>query len=292
MKVDFLGIGAQKCASTWVHRVLSDHPDVIVMPGKEIDFFSYYYNFGYEWYERHIGKVDSLKKVGEVSPSYFADINIPERVYLYNPNMRIVLSLRDPIERAYSNHLHEVRLGHVTGENLEFEKGLINNPMYLIQSQYSQQLAQWLKVFPRDQVLVIFQEDIRDNPIIQAQKLYHFLDISEDHRSWFLEKKVNESFVIKNTKVDYFLKQLGKLGRSVGAGELIETVKKNDLVRHIRRQHNQIDLRQIIPPLSSDTRTRLLEILADDMNVLSQQLGRENLPWPSWRALKNRVTAE
>lgn len=292
MKVDFLGIGAQKCASTWVHRVLSDHPDVTVMPGKEIDFFSYYYNFGYEWYERHISKVDSLKKVGEVSPSYFADINIPERVYLYNPNMRIVLSLRDPIERAYSNHLHEVRLGHVTGENLEFEKGLINNPMYLIQSQYSQQLAQWLKVFPRDQVLVIFQEDIRDNPIIQAQKLYHFLDISEDHRSWFLEKKVNESFVIKNTKVDYFLKQLGKLGRSVGAGELIETVKKNDLVRHIRRQHNQIDLRQIIPPLSSDTRTRLLEILADDMNVLSQQLGRENLPWPSWRALKNRVTAE
>lgn len=292
MKVDFLGIGAQKCASTWVYRVLSDHPEVAVMPGKEIDFFSYYYNFGYEWYERHIGEVDPLKKVGEVSPSYFADIHTPERVYLYNPNMRIVLSLRDPIERAYSNHLHEVRLGHVTGENLEFEKGLKNNPMYLIQSQYSQQLARWLDVFPSDQIMVIFQEDIRDDPVIQAQKLYQFLDISEDHRSWFLERKVNESFVIKNTKVDYLLKQLGKLGRSLGAGGFIETIKRNDLVRDIRRQHNQIDLRQIISPISNDTRTSLLEILADDMCVLSEQLKRENLPWPSWRALKNKVTAD
>lgn len=292
MKVDFLGIGAQKCASTWIHRVLSDHPEVAVMPGKEIDFFSYFYNFGYEWYERHMDEVDSLKKVGEVSPSYFADINTPERVYLYNPNMRIVLSLRDPIERAYSNHLHEVRLGHVTGENLKFEKGLMNNPMYLIQSQYSQQLVRWLEVFSRDQVLVIFQEDIRDDPKIQAQKLYRFLSISEDHQSWFLEKKVNESFAIKNTKVDHFLKQLGKVGRSFGAGEFIETIKKNNLVRHIRRQHNQIDLRQIIPPISSDTRAHLLEILADDMYELSQQLGRETLPWPSWQALKNGVTAE
>ena len=142
------------------------------------------------------------------------------------------------------------------------------------------------------QVMVIFQEDIRDDPVIQAQKLYQFLGISEDHRSWFLERKVNESFVIKNTKVDYLLKQLGKLGRSLGAGGFIETIKRNDLVRDIRRQHNQIDLRQIISPISNDTRTSLLEILADDMCVLSEQLKRENLPWPSWRALKNKVTAD
>ncbi len=292
MKVDFIGIGAQKCASTWVHRVLSDHPEVAVMPGKEIDFFSYYYNFGYEWYERHIDKFESAKKVGEVSPSYFADIHTPERVHLYNPDMRIILSLRDPIERAYSNHLHEVRLGHVTGANLEFEKGLLNNPMYLIQSKYSQQFARWLDVFSRDQILVLFQEDIRNNPLTQAQNLYRFLGISEDHRSWFLEKKVNESLAIKNTRIDSLLKQMGKLGRSFGAGEFIESIKRNDLVRHLRRQHNQIDLRQVIPPLSDETRINLQKILTDDMFELSQQLGLENLPWPSWQALKNKTPAD
>lgn len=288
MKIDFIGIGAQKCASTWVHRVLSDHPEVAVLPGKEIDFFSYYYNFGYEWYERHASEVGAVKIVGEVSPSYFIDTDTPERVFLYNPGMRILLSLRDPIERAYSNHLHEVRLGHVTGQNLEFESGLKNNPMYLLQSSYAQQLSRWLAVFPSHQILVIFQEDIRDDPHGQARNLYRFLSISEEHQSWFLKKKINESLVIKNARVDYFLKRVGKLGRSIGAGELVEIIKKSDLVRRLRREHNQIDLRQVIPPMREDTRRHLQNMLADDMYELTQQLEREDLPWPSWRALHKK----
>ncbi len=289
MKINFIGIGAQKCASTWLHRVLSDHPGVAVHPGKEIDFFSYYYNFGYEWYERHTSEINSVEMVGEVSPSYFADAETPERVFLYNPNMKIILSLRDPIERAYSNHLHEVRLGHVSGRNLEFENGLINNPMYIMQSYYAQQLARWLAVFPRNQLMVIFQEDIRGDSSVQARNLYRFLGVSEDHQSWFLEKKVNESLVIKHTKVDYLLKRLGKLGRAVGVGGIIETIKKTNLVRHIRREHNQIDLRQIIPPMRDETKVRLQSILADDMHELARQLDLESLPWPSWRALYNKT---
>lgn len=289
MIINFIGIGAQKCASTWVHRVLSDHPEVAVLPGKEIDFFSYYYNFGYEWYERHLGDAGSGKMVGEVSPSYFADSDTPSRVFLYNPKMRIVLSLRDPIERAYSNHLHEVKIGHVTGQNIEFENGLINNPMYLMQSNYAQQLARWLAVFPRDQILVIFQEEIRDDPVIQARNLYRFLGISENHQSWFLEKKVNESLAIKNNGVDYFLKQIGRFGRSVGIGSMVEAVKKNDLVRRLRRTHNQIDLRQVVPPMCDDTKIRLQSVLADDMRELVHLLEREDLPWTSWQALNKKV---
>lgn len=289
MKINFIGIGAQKCASTWVHSVLSDHPEVVVLPGKEIDFFSYYYNFGYEWYEKHICDVGPAKMIGEVSPSYFADSSdTPDRVFFYNPKMRIVLSLRDPIERAYSNHLNEVKLGHVTNQNLEFENGLANNPMYLEQSRYGRQLARWLAVFPRDQVLVIFQEDIRDDSFGQARNLYRFLNVAEDHQSWFLEKKVNESRIIKNTRVDNFLKLLGKLGRSTGAGKLVEVVRKNDLVCRLRHSHNQIDLRQIVPPMREDTRIYLQNTLTDDMRELAHQLGKKDLPWPSWEAICNK----
>ena len=289
MKINFIGIGAQKCASTWVHSVLSDHPEVAVLPGKEIDFFSYYYNFGYEWYEKHICDVGLVKMIGEVSPSYFADSSdTPDRVFFYNPKMRIVLSLRDPIERAYSNHLNEVKLGHVTNQNLEFENGLANNPMYLEQSRYGRQLARWLAVFPRNQVLVIFQEDIRDDSFKQARNLYRFLNVAEDHQSWFLEKKVNESRIIKNTGVDNFLKLLGKLGRSTGAGKIVEIVRKNDLVCRLRHRHNQIDLRQLVPPMREDTRVYLQNVLADDMRGLAHQLGKKDLPWPSWEAMCNK----
>lgn len=288
MKIDFLGIGAQKCASTWVHRVLSDHPEVAVYPGKEIDFFSYFYNFGYEWYEKHLGNVSAAKAIGDISASYFSDIAAPDRVFRYNPDMRIVLSLRDPIERAYSNHLNEVKLGHVTGQNLEFESGLENNPMYLMQSYYANQLARWLAVFPRNQILVIFQEDIRDAPFEQAQNLYRFLGVAEDHKSWFLEKKVNESLINKNTRLDHFLKRLGKLGRFLGGREVVQAVKRNDWIRRLRRNHNQIELRQVIPPIREETRVRLQDMLANDMRELAHQLERKDLPWPSWSALQQR----
>ena len=114
------------------------------------------------------------------------------------------------------------------------------------------------------------------------------MGVSEDHQSWFLDKKVNESRALKNAKLDGFLKGLGRFGRSIGVGAVVEAVKKNGLVRHLRRSHNQIDLRQVIPPMREDTRLRLQDMLVDDMCELSRQLGREDLPWPSWLALNKK----
>jgi len=288
MKINFIGVGAQKCASTWVHRVLSDHPEVAIYQGKESDFFSTYYGRGYQWYEKQVGDAGAVSVKGEISPSYFADSDTPNRVFLYNSEMRIVLLLRDPIERAYSNHLHVVRQGYFVGQSLSFEDGLANNPMYVEQSRYAKHLARWLEIFPENQVSVIFQEDIRDNPKIQARNLYRFLSINEDHQSWFLGKKVNESIVIKNARLDQLLKQFGKIGRYVGGKRIVEAVKNNDLIRNLRRNHNQIELRQIVPPMREDTRRQLQEELADDMKKLLRQLNLENLPWQSWLALQGR----
>lgn len=284
MKVDFIGIGAQKCASTWIHRVLLDHPEAAAYPGKEIDFFSTYYDRGYQWYERQLGEISRVKAVGEISTSYFANSEVAARVARYNPEMRIVLSLRDPIERAYSNHLHEVRLEHFTGQHLDFESGLANNPMYLDQSQYAKHLARWLDVFSCDQLLVLFQEDIRDQPQAQARKLYRFLGLAEDHQSWYLDKKINESRSVKNVGVDSLTKRVGRIGRAMGGAWMVDLVARSSFVRKLRRA-NQTDLRQVIPPMKEETRALLLAALEDDMRELVRQLGRDNLPWPSWRML-------
>ena len=287
MKINFIGVGAQKCASTWVHRVLSDHPEVAIYQGKESDFFSTYYGRGYQWYEKQVGDTSTVSAKGEISPSYFSNSDTPSRVFLYNSAMRIVLLLRDPIERAYSNHLHVVRQGYLTGQKLSFEDGLANNPMYIEQSRYARHLARWFEVFPKNQVLAIFQEDIRDNPQMQARNLYRFLRINENHQSWFLEKRVNESVVVKNAKLDLFLKQLGKIGRYAGGKKIVEAVKNNDIIRNLRRNHNQIQLREVIPPMREDTRKHLQDVLADDMNELLCQLNLEKLPWESWLALQH-----
>lgn len=288
MKINFIGIGAQKCASTWVHRVLSDHPEALVYPGKEIDFFSTYYDRGYQWYENQFTVGGPVKAVGEVSTSYFADADTPLRVKKYNPDMKVVLSLRDPIERAYSNHLHEVRIGHYCGDNLAFEEGLKNNPMYLDQSRYAKHLARWLAVLPRNQLHVVFQEDIRNDPAAQSRRLYQFLDLDESHQSWYLDKRVNESRSIKNSRLDHLLKRLGRLGRLIGAGQAIELAKKTDLLRRLKRA-NQTDLRQVIPPMLEETRQFLRAELADDMLELAHQLNMDTFPWASWHNLPKAI---
>src|SRR5450432_1780443 len=67
----YVGIGAQKCASTWLHSILAEHPEVAVPEVKEVDFFSYRYDYGYQWYERCFRSSKPARARGEISPSYF-----------------------------------------------------------------------------------------------------------------------------------------------------------------------------------------------------------------------------
>ena len=154
VKPAFIGIGAQKCASTWLYNILADHPEVWLSEKKELDFFSYYYDYGFQWYERNFESDESLV-AGEVSPSYFHGKGVPKRVFEYDANLRLILFLRDPIERAISNHKHEVRIGHFRGSDLSFERGLKNNPSYISQGLYATHLEKWLEYFPKDWLLFV-----------------------------------------------------------------------------------------------------------------------------------------
>ena len=110
-KVDFVGIGAQKCATSWIYNALKEHPDVYVSDPKELDFFSCHYNLGFFWYDQHFRDAGNAGVAGEISPSYLCDLSAPERAFEYNSRLKVIVVLREPVERAYSNHLHEVRSG-------------------------------------------------------------------------------------------------------------------------------------------------------------------------------------
>jgi hypothetical protein len=82
------------------------------------------------------------------------------------------LSLRDPVERALSNHRHEVRVGHLAGADLSFETGLANNPMYVEQGLYATHLKNWMRHFPRADILVVLMEDIASDPLAVSKTVY------------------------------------------------------------------------------------------------------------------------
>jgi hypothetical protein len=280
----FIGIGAQKCASTWVHTILQDHPQASVSEPKELDFFSYNYERGFQWFERHFTHDSNTLVKGEISPSYFHDLGAPARLAAYKPDTKIIVTLRDPIERAYSNHLHDIRIENFTGSDLSFEAGLANNPMYIEQSRYATHLKRWMEHFPREQILVVLQEEIKQDPHAQARLVYRFLGIDEDHVSASTEKRANESYLPKSREKELLLQRLGSIGRKIGLGYGIELLRKTGVIDRIK-QSNRQEIRDVVPAISAETRQSLESKLISEIKELAIILNRTDFPWKTWLSI-------
>lgn len=275
----FIGIGAQKCASTWLYDILRDHPQVVLSRSKELDFFSYHYGRGYQWYRSQFPALSSSTLAGEISPSYFVSKDAPDRVRAFDPQARILVSLRDPVERAISNHRHEVRLGSFTGSDLSFEAGLANNPMYLEQSRYGTHLRRWQQCFPEAQILILLQEDIEADPVSVAKQVYSFLDVDTEHVSSFLHVRSNESHLYRSRFVESTRKGLRNTARSLGMDGVWRAAQRAGLQR-LYRQFNRRPPTLAIPPVSEPTRAYLRDLLAEEVRCVEDILGR---PLPHWR---------
>lgn len=278
----FIGIGAQKCATTWAHLVLDDHPHVFMAPQKEIDFFSFHYLRGYHWYRRHFAHAAG-RVCGEISPSYLWSAEAPDRAQAYAPSLRILVVLRDPVARAFSNHVHEVRKGDYRSADLSFEAGLAQNPTYVEQSLYGKHLGRWLERFPREQVLVLFQEEIAAASLDAARRLYRFVGVEASHPSALVANRSHENIGHRSEAVKHGLRALGRIARRAGLERLVEAGKQAPLLGDIYVR-NRRDFRREIPPMAKATGERLIERFAADLDRLSSLLDRRDLPWPTWRA--------
>jgi len=273
---DFIGIGAQKCASSWLYEVLNSHSQAYMSDTKELDFFSYYYDKGYEWYHRNFYSNGNLMS-GEISPSYFYDQDVPARVKRYNKDIKILLCLRDPVKRMFSNHLHEVRAGNVTGENTIFENALNNNPLYLEQSLYAKHLKRWLKYFEKDQILVVFQEDINNNPIEVYKQVCRFLNITEDE-NFMGDFHVNDSTVKKNPFIGMVFELGGVFLRRLGLKSAVDTLKRRGLISRLYKG-NKTHLKDVVKPMMSETKSKLRLKISESDAELKVILGLSALPW-------------
>lgn len=285
LRPTFLGIGAQKCASTWIYRILENHPQICVSTPKELDFFSCYFDRGYGWYESHFAQATAAHiAAGEVSPSYFYNPLAVKRAHEYNPDFKILVSLRDPVDRMYSNHLHEVRKGHIAGDDLSFERAFARNPMYFDQSLYARHLKMWIEAFGASNVLVMLQEEIADDPKGQAARLCAFMGVSALDDSEFFERRANENVVYKNKSVGRLYGRLGGAARAMGLGDVIRWAKKREGVSKIWSAAKE-NVRERTPPMRPETIEELRIKLAPEMKALAELLGVASLPWPSWRAV-------
>ena len=274
----YVGIGAQKCASTWLHRILAEHPEVAVPETKEIDFFSYHYDHGYQWYERCFDGARPARARGEISPSYFCEPSVPERVARFLPQAKLLVSLRDPVERALSNHRHEVRAGHLIGPDLSFEAGLRNNPMYVEQGRYATHLRNWLRHFPLASMLVVLMEDIEANPHAVCTDVYRFLGVDDSYVPAGLTSRYNASFAERWSPLRAAKDAAYGATRLPGLRWLWDVASRTGL-RTLYRTVNNVPSSSVIPQPGTQTLLELREQFAPEVRELETMIGRSLAAW-------------
>ncbi len=278
-KVDFIGIGAQKAASTWLHHVLFEHSSVSSSVTKELNFFTANYDRGYSWYENCFKEDLTGHLKGECSPSYFFSRDAVQRAWRYNPDLKLICILRDPIDRAFSNHLHEIRKGHIAA-NTSFEVALERNPAYLMQSQYKTNLENWLECFKKDAFLVLFSEDISTNPKKTYNLICRHLGIKPEENPISIFERHHENIAYRNQTFQRALRFSGDAMRLMGMQNLVSRAKRLPglkMALSLNKQH----LKNNVSPPDVDTIKMLAEYFRADIEFVARFSGRKVLPWPT-----------
>jgi hypothetical protein len=183
---DAVIIGAQKCGTSSLHNYLTQHPGVIPPLRKEVHYFDVNFKQGDAWYRAHFGRQGEPGLNFDASPYYLFHPLAPERMHALLPRAKLIVLLRDPVRRAYSQYWHEREKGR---EPLGFEDALKAEPervveahrrlangeieasrehqfhSYVARGRYAEQLERWLALYPRDQLLVLRFEDLVKDPL-------------------------------------------------------------------------------------------------------------------------------
>ncbi|HHT9137186.1 MAG TPA: sulfotransferase family protein [Candidatus Wunengus sp. YC60] len=237
---DFLIVGAQKCGTSSLYRNLVKHPSVIPAFVKEIYFFNTkYFQKGVKWYRAYfpllpykyyvtrICKRDFL--TGEATPGYIFHPHAPRRIFELLPDVKIIVLLRNPVDRAYSHYYHEVRKKR---ESLSFEDAIkmeeerlrgefdkiINDEnyysfnylhySYLSRGIYVEQLQRLHQYFKKEHILIIKSEDFFKDSQATIEKVLQFLGLPGWQPTDF--KKVNVGSyqkmdpAVRSRLLDYF----------------------------------------------------------------------------------------
>ncbi|WP_158541334.1 sulfotransferase [Ruegeria sp. A3M17] len=288
-KVDFIGIGAQKAATTWLHHVLSGHHSILTSETKELNFFTANYDRGYTWYESCFEASTDSAIRGECSPTYFFSRDAAERAARYSPELKLICILRDPIDRAFSNHMHEIRKGHIPPETT-FEDAWKDNPAYSLQSQYKANLRRWLANFDRDALLLLFSEDIASNPNAIYEQVCGHLGVAPEQRPASITERHHENITYTYPAVQKTLRYVGDAMRSLGMQELVKNLKQAPGVKQALSMNKQ-HLKTMVTPPTQETREMLIDHFQSDIEYVAQITGRAVLPWPTWPELHSDDTA-
>jgi len=203
-KIDFFVIGAARCGTTSLYHYLKQHPDIYLPNIKELNHFSQVESLDREdylapkpgvlyhtkilndgaGYEKVFDGAHPHQKKGDIRPAYIGKTETAQRIFEHNPKAKIVVSLRNPIHRAFSHYLMNVSVGYETNDTfalaLKDEKKQIwgGGNLYLEWSSYYIGLKTYIDTFGPENVLILIFEDWIKDKKGMLKRLFEFLEVS------------------------------------------------------------------------------------------------------------------
>lgn len=283
-RVDAFGVGVAKCATTWMATCLAEHPEVTVSEPKEPKFFVPTWGFpdlepnprflsDWGWYRSVFNHGDPDDLFVDYSTGLMwngrkaADV-----LWEHNDEARLIVMLRDPVERLHSAYWHRRR--HDNRDPPETFRGFAEIPEAQRRSRYFELLQPWFDVFPEDQIFVGLVRDVKEDPDQLFARVCRFLNVRDDRRPSSLRERQNPQ-TVKKPMLDA-LESMARTARKLGAGPILDLLNRSGLGSAVRSRGTVVTGR---PDPDPNTVRWLRQQLLPDIQALEAFLDRDLGPW-------------
>lgn len=264
---NFIYVGPDKAGSSWLHEVLIDHPQVFMPEAKDLYFFDRYYAKGLGWYLRHFeGAGPEHLVVGEVCQDYLADARCPARIEESLGQVRTMVTLRDPADRAFSSYLYMLKHGETPGTFLE---ALTRRPELVEHGRYGAGLQRYQERFGPDSVYVAVFDDLVADPQVFIDDLLAWLGVEPVA----LSEEMLEARLPAGRARSVAMARLARVGanlvRAADGANLVGRVKRSQLVQRTLYRPLGDDR----PQMTEAERSAVHELLGEDLALLQGLVG-------------------
>ena len=267
-------IGAQKCGTSGLHYYLSLHPDISVSRPKELNFFIAERNWpkGLDWYRSHFDPRARVRS--EASPNYTAypqHLGVPERMHSVVPDARLLYMVRDPIDRIAAHWVHNYAKRREKGD---LRTTLLHpNTSYLARSHYYAQVQRFLQLYPRERVMVVEQEELRNRRLETLRRIFEFVGVDSDFsHPGFATQRHRTSRKRRGTPLTQLVERIDRRRGRVSAARFRALAGR---VLPLGRAIEVPDVRGALPP-------ETLRSLREDAERLRDLTGLDLSGWSIW----------